>query len=248
MDKVNLTDVAFLLVARFDSVQRLENALVVSEFLTDTFDTNVYLWEYDGHYNKLYSRLKPKQVVYSFCEDHDPILHRTRCINQMLDATTEPIVAVWDVDVIVPKEQVIEAVKKLREGADFAYPYEHYFYDTSEILRNLYIRTKDLGLLHQYRDFMNTMYAPNPVGGVFLARRDSYVNSGKENELFYGWGVEDGERYFRWMKNNNRIERIQGPLYHFTHPRGLNSRIGSQDDSITKKRLRLNIIKGTKWN
>lgn len=95
---------------------------------------------------------------------------------------------------------------------------------------------------------MNTLYAPNPVGGVFFAKRDSYVSTGKENESFYGWGVEDGERFFRWLKNGKRIERIKGPLFHLTHPRGINSRIFSQDDSIIKKRLRLNIIKGTVWS
>ena len=36
MGKENLTDVAFLLVARFDSVQRLDNALAVSEYLSET--------------------------------------------------------------------------------------------------------------------------------------------------------------------------------------------------------------------
>ena len=43
MSKGNLTDVAFLLVARFDSVQRLKNALAVSEYLSEPFDTNIYL-------------------------------------------------------------------------------------------------------------------------------------------------------------------------------------------------------------
>lgn len=139
MAKNSLTDVAFLLVARFDSVQRLENALAVSEYLAEAFDTNVYLWEYDRHNSGLFNRLKSQLVSYAFHEDHDPILHRTRCINQMLDATEEPIVAVWDVDVIVPKAQVVQAVETLREGGDFVYPYEHNFYDTSDLLRERYI-------------------------------------------------------------------------------------------------------------
>lgn len=248
MNKRNLTDVAFLLVARFDSVQRLENALAVSEYLSEAFDTNIYLWEFDRNDNGLYFRLKPEGVTYVFHEDRDPILHRTCCINQMLYSTVEPIVAVWDVDVIVAKEQVVDAVDALRKGADFAYPYEHHFLDTTDVLRSLYLKTKDIEVLFRYRDFMNELYAPNPVGGVFLARRDSYVRAGRENEAFYGWGVEDGERFFRWMSKGMRIDRVEGPLFHLTHPRGLNSIITTQDDSIIKNRLRLRSIKGIKWN
>lgn len=248
MSKIPLPDVDILLVARFDSIQRLENALAISEYLSNTFDTNIHLWEFDKRDNGIFKRLKPQEVQYEFHEDHDPILHRTHFINQMLDDTDAPFVAIWDVDVIVPQEQVLLAVKSLQNNADFVYPYEHHFYDTSEAIRNLYLKTKDIGLLYQYKDFMNELYTPNPVGGVFLARRDSYTKSGKENELFYGWGVEDGERYYRWKKDGMEIKRIQGPLFHLTHHRGINSYIITQEDSLIKNRLRLKSTRGIKWN
>ena len=248
MTKVPLPDVAFLLVARFDSIQRLENALAVSEYLSNTFDTNIYLWEFDKYDNHIFQRLKTENVQYTFCKDRDPILHRTRFINQMLDSTAELFIAIWDVDVIVPPKQVFQAIELLQKGVDFVYPYEHYFYDTSEAIRNLYLKTKDIGLLHQYKGFMNELYAPNPVGGVFLARRESYIKTGKENELFYGWGVEDGERYYRWKNKGMKIERVKGPLFHLTHPRGINSVIATPDDSLAKSRLRLKSMKKTAWN
>lgn len=248
MDKALLSDVAVLLVARFDSLQRLENALLVSEYIANSFDTKIHLWEFDSHNNGLFQRLRPEAVNYAFVKDRDPILHRTRFINMMLDQISEPYVAIWDVDILVPVNQVVESVEKLRNGIDFVYPYEHHFYDTSEALRQLYIETKDINTLAQYKDFMNELYAPNPVGGVFLANRESYINTGMENELFYGWGVEDGERYYRWKGKRKKIERVKGPLFHLSHPRGINSHIVTTDDSITKNRLRLKAIRGIRWN
>lgn len=49
----------------------------------------------------------------------------------------------------------------------------------------------------------------------------SYKEVGFENEGFYGWGLEDGERYLRWKRFGYTVKRISGPLFHLSHPRGL---------------------------
>jgi predicted glycosyltransferase involved in capsule biosynthesis len=143
-------------------------------------------------------------------------------------------VAVWDADVIVSKSQVIDAVELLRnKTGDFVYPYNDFFLDTSEIIKKLYLKKKDIRILFKNRKKMKEMYR-KPVGGVFFCNLDVYIDSGLENEQFYGWGVEDGDRYLRWTNSGYKIERTEEPLFHLSHPRGINSFIHNPDQSIIK--------------
>ena len=179
--KTPLHDVAFLLIARFDTIVRLENTVHVARYLNDNFETNIHLWECDSFYNGFLRKLLPSNVHYAFREDHDPILHRTRYINQMVRSVEVPYVSVWDVDVVAQPSQIVKAVELLRQGTDFVYPYEKYFLDTSAVLRREYLKHGDLKVLQDYWRFMKEMYPPNPVGGAFLANRESYIRSGLEN-------------------------------------------------------------------
>ena len=41
-----------------------------------------------------------------------------------------------------------------------------------------------------------------------------------DNEVFYGcWGLEDGERHYRWLSFDFEIYRSQGCIFHLTHTR-----------------------------
>lgn len=184
MGKIDLTDVAFCLVVRFGTISRLGNTVAVCEFLTENFHTNVYLWEFDEHPNHFAEQLIPGAVHYEFHSDYDPVFHRTKHINEMMRQINEPYVSVWDVDVVALVSQIQKAVDALRAGFDFAYPYEYYFFDTSTELRNLYLEEKDISILEKYKEFMNEMYSPNPVGGAFFAKRESYVRCGGRTRGF----------------------------------------------------------------
>jgi len=80
------------------------------------------------------------------------------------------------------------------------------------------------------------MYAPNPIGGAFFANLKCYKESGLENENFYGWGMQDGERFYRWRNMGYRIRRIPGPLFHLSHPRGQNSVFHDTDQGFLKRK------------
>lgn len=244
---LNLNDVSFLLLVKFDSIDRIENTVVVCNYLVNNFKTNVYLWEIDSHNNNLFQRLLPNTVNYSFHKDNDPILHRTKYINRMVESIHNKYLAIWDIDVITPVEQVHQAVKLLRNGAEMVYPYKSHFYEISRLFRNLYYDNCDIDFLIDHKCFMNELYAPYPVGGCFIVNRDSYINSGMENANFYGWGIEDGERFLRWSTQHRRVERVKGPLFHLTHIRGENSLMKSSDDSIIKKRILLRSGRGISW-
>lgn len=230
-------DVAFLLIARFDSIDRLENTLVVSDYLVSNFDANIYLYEYASFNNGIFKKLKPEGIKYVFCYDENPILHRTKHLNEMIKNTSEKYVSIWDVDVIAPVSQVVKSIERLRKGADFVYPYEKYFYDTSKGIRKCFFQNRDIDFLSQNTSFMTELYPPNPVGGSFFANRQSYIESSLEKEQFYGWGVEDGERFSRWNTQGRKVERVQGPLFHLTHDRGINSVTPFFYSQLTKRRI-----------
>ena len=241
---MKMDSLGIYLIVKPDTLERLENTLAITKYLATHFEANIYLWEVASHQNGILENLLPGKVKYTFCQDEDPILHRTRYINKMVSATTDKYLAIWDVDVLVPVPQVMCALKLLHEGFDFVYPYERYFYDTSAELRKLYLETGNLNTLMEYRSFMNELYAPNPVGGIFMAKRESYEKTGMENEAFYGWGIEDGERFQRWLAMGMTIRRIGGPLFHLSHPRGINSYLHDDDDTLIKRRLRMSASRG----
>jgi hypothetical protein len=237
LNKQSLLDVTFLFPVRLDTIERLENILASTNFLLSNFETNIRVSEYSSYNNGLLGKLLDNRVGYTFQEDNDPILFRTKFINQMTLSVETPFVAVWDTDVITPADQIIMALNLLRNReADFVYPYEKYALDTSHILRKMFLIESKIELLEQNMKKMKEMYPPNPLGGAFLVNLDAYKEAGLENEDFYGWGLEDGERFYRWEALGYKIKRVPGPLFHLSHGRGLNSSFHDADQHFLKRK------------
>lgn len=234
--KNSLTDVTFLFIVRLDTIDRLENILASTQFLSSNFETKILIAEYSSHNTGILQKLLNKNISYSFHEDHDPILFRTKFINQMAMTPETPFVAIWDTDVLVPAGQILKSVELLRNGeANFVYPYEM-FLETTLILRKLYLQEHKIEALEQNTKKMKEMYGPIPVGGAFIVNLTAYKESGLENENFYGWGLEDGERYYRWQNLGYKILRVPGPLFHLTHERGINSSFHNADQQLLKRK------------
>ena len=158
--KIDLWDVTFNIILRLDSIERLENIIASITFLNRHFNTNVTVWECSYRDNGFLKKLLDNaRVSYVFKQDDDPILFRTHYLNQMIQETTTPIVSIWDTDVIAPVNQIIDAVNLLRlQEADFVYPYDKLFLDTSIIIRNLYLESEDISLLMNNTKKMKQMY------------------------------------------------------------------------------------------
>ncbi|OJU47702.1 MAG: hypothetical protein BGN96_05805 [Bacteroidales bacterium 45-6] len=234
-----LSDVTFIIPIRLETVVRLENLLLSIKYIQKYFSTNILVLEAAEYNNGFIKKLVGKQVKYHFEEDRDSVFYRTKYLNLMTDMATSAYLAIWDSDVIIPKEQIIYAIKKLRDNTvDMIYPYDGHFYDTSDPIRELYIKTKNEKVLFRNVLKMDLPYGSNMVGGAFMVNKNSYIESGKENEDFYGWGPEDGERFFRWRNIGMRVEHGIGNLYHLSHPRGMNSGFRSENQrSHTLKEL-----------
>jgi hypothetical protein len=136
-------------------------------------------------------------------------------------------VGIWDADVIIEHEQIIDALQHLRQNQyDVAYPYDGDFCDMSDLIRNHYLVHRDLDFLKANQGKMQLLYQVEgvigAVGGAVFVRTEQYRFSGMDNEEFYGWGLEDGERYYRWLCFDFRIYRSKGCLFHLTHTRDAN--------------------------
>lgn len=222
--KQNLLDTTFLIPVRLDSVVRLENLIFSMQYIQKHFSTHILILEAADYNNGFIERLIGKKVEYHFVEDRNPVFYRTKYLNSMAEMSNTPYLAIWDADVIIPKDQIMDSIEKLRNNnADMIYPYDGHFYDTSDPVRELYLKTRDVKVLYKNFLKMDLPYGAHMVGGAFMVNRIAYAQSGKENELFYGWGPEDGERFHRWKNLGMRVEHSFGNLYHLSHPRGTNS-------------------------
>ena len=240
----NSLNITIIIFVRLDTIERLENIIATTKYLLKNFVVQIIVLECASFCNGIMEELLSKNILYSFQEDHDPILYRTKYLNQMMKSVDTPFVAVWDTDVIVPIDQIFKAIELLNNGeADFVYPYERLFLDTSFILRKFFIETGDIEVLNQNVKMMKEMYTPNPLGGAFLANVKAYKESGLENEDFYGWGMEDGERYYRWENLGYKVMRIPGPLFHLSHGRGINSVFHNTDQLFYKRKAVMNILR-----
>jgi len=243
--KYNLGDVTFVIPVRIDSIIRLENLLLTLENLKSNFVTNIVVVEASYYDNGILKQLFNNSITHFFIEDKDPIFHRTKHLNTISRNVNTNIIGIWDADVILENSQIIRAIQQLRNGhCDFAYPYDGRFFDTSEIIRNHYLLYRNINFLKNNISKMNLLYSTmkegNSLGGAFFINTEKYKFSGLENEIFYGWGIEDRERYQRWLILNYSFFRSNGPLFHLSHPRDVNGTMRSEyhrtktEDEINK--------------
>lgn len=237
MPKFNIPDLTVLMSVRLDSIDRLENILAVTKYIVSNFEIKIHVLECAHTNNGILKRLLDRKIEYFFFESNDPILYRTRLINRMIENVKTHYISNWDSDAIVPIGQFIEAIKLLQNNeASFVYPYERLCLDTTYILRGLFFDERKSLVLEENKNKMREIYMPDPVGGIFLANLEKYKESGCENEDFYGWGMEDGERYYRWINLGYKVKRVTGPLFHLSHIRGINSNFHNGDQKFFKEK------------
>lgn len=219
----DLSDVTFLIPIRIDSIARLENVLASVKHLLAHFNTNVIVLEANRYNNNILKSLLPSVVEYIFVEDWDPIFHRTKYINTLFSASDTPIVSIWDADIIIPAHQLIESVEALRSrNFEVAFPYDGSSFDVSEAIRDVYMESFDVAILENNISKMYLPYGSHTCGGALFITSKAFVNSGKEDERFYGWGPEDWNRLRKWEVLGYRSYRPKGPLFHLSHPRDVN--------------------------
>ena len=236
----------FMIPVRFDSIIRLENLVLSVNYICRNFNTNIIVLQAAKYDNGYVKKLLGNKVTYRFIEDFDNVFYRTKYLNYMTLMTNTPYISIWDADVVIPKEQLVKAVDELDKGADVVYPYDGHFYDTTSIIRELYLTHPSIKILERNRDKMYMRYGNKMTGGAIFVNRDAYISSGMENVDFYGWGPEDGERYMRWEKLGCKISVIKGHLFHLTHERGNDSKFRSFNQMLATNMELAKLCKSSK--
>lgn len=229
--KIELLDVTFLIPVRIDSIYRIENLLTTIDYLTYFFNTRIIVLEAASYNNGLLSLLLKNKAEYYFLEDKDPIFYRTKYLNIMSSLVDTPFLSLWDADIIVSNNQIIDSLFKLRSYEyDVSFPYNGKCWDVPKIIRICYLSNiYDINFLENNRNKMCLMYQGDMYGGAIFLNTKKYIDAGKENEKIYGWGPEDAERYFRWKIFKYNIYRNEGDLFHLYHTRDMNGMFRSKD-------------------
>jgi len=112
--KFDLSDVSFLIPARIDSRERWENLDAVIKYISNNFDTCIYVLEADCD-----QKIQPDEInakfSYHFVYDSSAVYHKTRYVNMLLRLANSTYAVVWDADVIAHPDLVLSGICKLRE-------------------------------------------------------------------------------------------------------------------------------------
>ena len=77
-------------------------------------------------------------------------------------------IAIWDADVLIDYHQIVDAVMSLRDGiADVSFPYDGHFYDTTPIIRNVYLESSDFSVLSNNINKMMLPYGTDMGGHIY---------------------------------------------------------------------------------
>ncbi|MDR2233832.1 MAG: hypothetical protein LBE56_12040 [Tannerella sp.] len=240
--KTDIRDMTFMIPVRLDSISRLENLILSIQSLIRYFDANIMVMEASSYNNGVIRKMLGKKVEYLFLEDKDDVFYKTKYLNILTRKASTPLVAIWDSDIIIPKGQTLEAIEKIRQGFDVAFPYDGHCFDTSFVIRELYAKSKNMGTLMKNIDKMSLIYGDKVVGGAVFFNREAYIKAGMVSEKFYGWGPEDFELYERLKTLGMKIHRSEGPMFHLTHNRGSNSSFRSWEQSKNTNREKMTTV------
>src|ERR1035437_2382461 len=102
--RIDLSDVTFLIPVRVESEERKTNLETLLKIIMRDYITQVIILEADT--KQVVTLPKgAKNIKIEFVYDGDPVFHRTKYINQLLQMTQTFYAAVWDTDAIaLPKQ------------------------------------------------------------------------------------------------------------------------------------------------
>lgn len=235
-----MNPISIVIPLRIDSLEREENLRCVLSYLLQLSFVYIDIIEADSrqHFHcPIHDR-----IHYHFILDNDIVFYRTHYLNILLRNAKNPVVGIWDTDILVFSDQLIKAIELIENGYVLSFPYNGEF---RVLNANESIRVRDDFKILKLSSGISLMRRPS-VGGAFLVNKEKYLLAGGENEGFYGWGPEDVERVKRLEILELPIARVEGPCYHLHHPRIQEPGINQSLKFIYNQRALLNTCNKTK--
>lgn len=225
---IDLSDTTLIIPVRFDNTDRFRNVAIVLNFISKYCNTNFLIAEQDDRSKLLASYFNVGRVRHLFLQTNDPLFYKTRVVNQAVKRITTPYFAIYDADVLVHPEQYHATLELLRsKQADAVYPYDGRFLNVPVNNIPHILEKMDLHFIKENectRGYGMPEVSPNreSVGGAVFYNRQKFIECGMANENIVSYGPEDAELAWRFSKLSI-LKRVDGPLFHLTHARGLNS-------------------------
>jgi predicted glycosyltransferase involved in capsule biosynthesis len=225
-----LTNTTFIIPVKIEHNDRYRNAKTVLNYLNQHFITQVFIYEI--------SSLGETQTELNFlCElknlaikhwigNPEPTFHRTKYLNIMLNEVQTPVVANYDIDVILSPNNYIECQEEIMSGkAEVIYPYELGMGQIQIFPTFNYKSFEESGynldVINQSSEKKDNI---SECGHCVFLKTSTYKKLGGENENFISYGPEDKERMHRFKKSTNSVFWRSGEkVYHFEHHRGNDS-------------------------
>jgi hypothetical protein len=216
--RLELDDLTITIPLRVDSRDRLLNLGVVTRALATHTTARVLVGT--GRPDVLTRVVAPSVDVVAVHDPPDEPFHRTRILNRLAELATTPLLANHDADVVVPVDQLADAVSILRRGeADLILPYDGRMVDVP-LSAHPWLERADYASMPPVDTHV---IHPESVGGCVLWRASAFRAVGMENERFRSWGLEDVERIDRATRLGLAVRRGAGAVYHLRHLRGSDS-------------------------
>ncbi len=223
-NKIDLSDVTFIIPVRIESEDRKFNFSRVIEFLAKTFNTNVIITESgpDQLVPLLLEKINVKSLnlKYRYIHSNDHVFHRTLILNEMLILSRMPVTVNYDIDVFMDPQAYVNARNKImNEGYDLVFPYKQ---GENTQKRVIFPNKEQYNGENLFDEKYHSPYGTY-CGHCQFFRTESYIKGGMENENFYSYGPEDVERVERFMKLGYKVTWMDDIIYHIEHSRGINS-------------------------
>lgn len=217
-NRIDLTDLTFMIPVKIDNDHRLENLKIILDYLNYNFNTNIMLAE-ESEYPTLqnFSEI----CNYTYYKPSLSCFHRMKLLNLMAKRAKTPFVSNYDCDILLTVDSYVQAMNLLRKGKfDMMYPFKYNVRVPRDVLP-LIQATLDVSKVN----IQDPWVVPKiGYGCCNIIDREKYIKCGMENENFRSWGPEDYERYERFKKLGLRIGRLDKSYsYHIEHSRGPDS-------------------------
>jgi hypothetical protein len=206
----------------------LQNLKLALKFLRENFDTNIIICEQDAT-SKLST--KDENTKHVFVETTG-LFYKSKCINNVVKTIDTKYFSIYDADVVIPINQLLETKEKLESGCNCVYPYDGTFFNVPRTFYNDLFSTLNLDMLkgHNFSKGLG-MQEITPdrqsFGGCVFFNTNKFKEYGMMNENIVCYGPEDIEVAVRF-RTLEGLTRIEGPLYHIDHIRSPNSQENHQ--------------------
>jgi predicted glycosyltransferase involved in capsule biosynthesis len=208
-----------------DDITRLENLLSLIFYIEKNWTYEKIIVVEMDEKPTIYNLLSDN-IIYLFAkEKKNEIWSRSKRINFALPIIKSQILMMLDSDVIIDFNTIKHICEKINnKELDAATPFNKVFHMERNILLNA-MQQKEINpneFVERNKQYILREFIAN--GGCFIADTATFKHLRGMNELFYGWGLEDDELIYRYMKLGKKYGRVENICaLHIEHKRTSNA-------------------------